>query len=178
MSAPAPVHKPSAVDTSETVKAFVKSVNDMDASRRVGWAKMYAALAAGEKAERELGIAREDLALLSKFGGFTFGALQTLGLYDIYNSYLQGDTSKLSTYFPDGAMNHGRQVGAKWVKDWKIRLVDKTAMYEARAKAQEVNEGQMVAAKHLVREELCEEYGFADESELRAYLALHSEVSE
>lgn len=173
MSAPAAVHKPSTVDSSETVKAFVKSVNDMDASRRVGWAKMYAALAAGEKAERELGIAREDLALLSKFAAFTYGALQSLGLRDIYHAYLKGDLDQLQTYFPSGAMNMGRNVGQGWRRDWIARLADKTAMYEARAKAQEVNEGQMVAAKHLVREELCEEYGFADEDELRAFLAQH-----
>lgn len=155
----------------EVASVVVKSFNDIDTSRRVGWAKMYAAIAAGEKAERELGIAREDLALLSRFAGFTFGALQGFGLYDIYQTYLKGDTSKLTSYFEDGAMNQGRNVASQWVDDWKARLVDKTAYLEARAKAHEANEKQFKAAKRQVCEELCAEFGFADEAAMRAHLA-------
>lgn len=158
----------------EVITALATSVNGLDASRRVGWAKMYAALAAGEKAERELAIAREDIALLSKFAGFTYGALQELGLRDIYHAYLRGDLDALQTYFPSGAMRHGREVGAHWVKEWKVRLVDKTEYYKARAAAKEANEAQFAAAKHVVREELAAEYGFADKDALTAYLAQYN----
>lgn len=157
----------------EVVSAVVKSVNDMDASRRVGWAKMYAALATGEKAERELAIAREDIALLSKFAGFSFGALQSLGLRDIYKCYCKGDLDQLQSYFPSGAMNSGRNVGEGWRKGWITRLADKTAMYEARARAHEASEKQFVAAKRVVREELVQEFGFDDESALLTYLGKH-----
>ena len=152
---------------------IAKATQGLDASRRVGWAKMYEALARGEKAERELAIAREDLALLSKFAGFTYGALQALGLRDIYRAYLKGDLDKLQSYLPNGAINMGRNVGEGWRRDWIARLADKTAMYEARAKMREANERQMAAARHQVREELMQEYGFADESALRAHLSAH-----
>lgn len=155
----------------EVLTAYARTVNDLDSSRRVGWAKMYAAIAAGEKAERELAIAREDVALLSKFAGFTFGALQALGLRDIYHCYLKGDLDQLQSYLPHGAINMGRNVGEGWRKDWIARLADKTAMYEARARAHEANEKQFAAAKHQVREELVAEYGFADEQEMLDYLA-------
>lgn len=167
MTADPQVHKPV---ESETVGAFAKSIHDMDASRRVGWAKMYAAIEAGEQAQRELAIAREDLALLSKFAAFTYGALQALGLRDIYHAYLKGDLDQLQTYLPHTQINMGRNVGKGWREGWIARLADKTAMYEARARMQEASEKQMVAARYLVLEQLCEEYGFADEDDLRAHL--------
>jgi hypothetical protein len=159
------------VADADVLTDYARTVNDLDSSRRVGWAKMYAALAAGEKAERELAIAREDIALLSKFAGFTFGALQSLGLRDIYHTYLKGDLDQLQSYLPNGAINMGRNVGQGWREGWIARLADKTAMYEARAKAQAANEKQMAAARYLVREELAEEFGFATVDELRDYLS-------
>lgn len=164
---------PAAVTETETIGAFVRSVNDIDASRRVGWAKMYAAQAAADKAERELGIAREDLTLLSRFAGYTFGALQGFGLYEIYQGYLHGDRSKLTTYFPDGAMKLGREAAERYGSDWRHRIADKTAYYEARAKASDANEMQFKAAKRQVHRELAAEFGFADEAEMRAYLNQH-----
>ncbi|MCV7174808.1 hypothetical protein [Mycolicibacterium sphagni] len=160
----------------ETASALAVSVHAVDASRRVGWARMYAAAANAERFERELGIAREDIALLSKFAGFTYGALQALGLRDIYKAYLRGDLDQLQTYFPNGAMNHGREVGSQWVEDWKVRIVDKTRYYEARAAMREANEKQMAAARHLVAEEMAAEYGFTSTDEMRNYLAERSGV--
>ncbi|OYN76843.1 hypothetical protein [Mycolicibacterium sphagni] len=166
-----------ALADADVVAALTKSVHSTEASRRVGWARMYAALAAGEKAERELGIAREDIALLSKFAGFTYGALQALGLRDIYHAYLRGDLDQLQSYFPNGAMQHGREVGSTWGKDWINRLADKTEYYKARAAAHEVNEKQWAAAKVAAANELATEYGFASADEMREYLAQHKPES-
>lgn len=99
---------------SEVVGAVVTSINTMDTSRRVAWAKMYAALRRGEEAERDLERAKEDKILLSRFGGFAFGALQRLGLAAIFREYLGGGDDLLSSYFEQGAVNAGREAGAAW----------------------------------------------------------------
>ena len=99
----------------EVVGAFVKSVNDLDASRRVAWAKMYAALQRGEEAERQLAIAREDNLLLSRFAGFSYGAILALGVGDIYRDYLSGDLSAIASYLPKGSINAGTSTGNSWL---------------------------------------------------------------
>lgn len=108
----------SGIDIPEVIEAVSKSVLGAESSRRVAWAKMYAALARGEQAERQLAIAREDIELLSRFSAFSFGALKAFGLDGVYRDYLKGDLSLVMGYMPQGAMNAGRSSGESWFMRW------------------------------------------------------------
>jgi len=146
MSAPAIDISSLGAIPAEVVGAVAKSINTMDTSRRVAWAKMYAALQRGEEAERDLERAREDRILLSRFGGFAFGALQRLGLAAIFREYLGGGTDLLSSYFEQGAVNAGREAGGEW------RESHRKAIFRA--------------SREAALNRLCKQFGFDGQEEL------------
>lgn len=104
----------------EIVGAVVTSIDNLDTSRRVAWAKMYAALARGEEAQRDLSRSREDAKLLSMLSGFAYGALEALlGHAEndrLFREYLpNGDLKNIKTFLPRGALVDGKDRAHRWI---------------------------------------------------------------
>lgn len=96
----------------DTTGALIKSIDCLDASRRVGWAKMFDAKRRADMAEQDLNIVREDAELLCRFGAFTYGVLYEIGA----ESLVREDERALKSFFADGPFRAGGTAAQAWVK--------------------------------------------------------------
>lgn len=149
----------------ETLDAFVKSIHTLDTSRRVGWAKLFAALDRLELLEAENNRLSEDNKLLSMVCGFSYGVLKSVGMQGIYKKYLRGNLQSLDSQFSQGAINAGIKKGAEWRDRLPLNI-------ERAAKSEFHNLG-FEAGGRKCRQLLAAEFGFADESELLAFLGTY-----
>jgi hypothetical protein len=106
----------------DTIASLAKSVNGLEASRRAGWARSYAAADRADELSRDLNIARADVAMLAKYAGLLHGVLEGVcpaALDAIGGRPSRGvdphqqilDPHKLKSYLPDQALNAGRAIG-------------------------------------------------------------------
>jgi hypothetical protein len=94
----------------DTAEALTRSVNAMDAARRVGFAKAYAAEESAANAARDLNIARADLAAITKFAAHLYGMILMipLGADRIPRSV---NRAALISMLPDKQLASGRAAG-------------------------------------------------------------------
>ncbi|WP_195167619.1 hypothetical protein [Mycobacteroides abscessus] len=171
----------------ELVGAVTKSVNCLDTSRRVAWAKMYAALERGEQAERDLSRAREDVELLSRLAGFAYGITKALGLEKLYADYLNGDVGQIGEYLQQGAINAGVNSGesaiGRFPEETKV-IREYLDFLNKRAQAERSwlehcasidDEYQDICESLMKRMErkLCIQYGFKNPTQLRGFIEAH-----
>lgn len=100
------------------IEALTKSVNDLDASRRVGWARSYEAATKHEETERDLNVARGDLAMVTKLAAYMFGMLTALQAEQL----VVEQYPKLMSFLPDSPRRRGHDDTHKWLEDHEDRL--------------------------------------------------------
>jgi hypothetical protein len=153
--------------TNEVITALTKSVSTIDAARRVGWAKMFDAAAREEIAQKNLSIAKEDTILLAAFAGFLYGMVIE-GLPDGANAAARHPSHIIRSALPEGAMNAGRELGAKYRRradeKWQSRIDECTRSETAKA-------NEWKRARKRERKLLAERYGIPDEAALLDWLA-------
>lgn len=96
--------------------ALSASVLSIDASRRVGWAKAFAAEGSRDEMARDLNVARADAAIYAKFAGFMYGAMTVL-YPGLINHLPKGiDRTHLMSALPAMSINAGRRAAQKVAK--------------------------------------------------------------
>jgi hypothetical protein len=110
---------------SDVVCALTRSVHAIDGSRRVGWAKSFAAEQKADGLSRDLNIARADIAILTRYAATLHGILEGVcpaaldGLQGIRNGAMTEPTlihegirpMDVKSYFPEQALKQGRKLG-------------------------------------------------------------------
>lgn len=192
----------------EVVGAVTKSINGLDTSRRVAWAKMYAALERGEQAQRDLNVCREDREMLSALAGFAYAVIETfLGTSEtknLYHEYLpKADLKELQKLFPEGALNDGADRAQRWIKKLGSRIEEierYISMLDARRQAEAewlehcttkdgvlANDPELkdcafgpvrYKARQRERRDLAEFYGFTSQTEMLCWLAQYKAANE
>jgi hypothetical protein len=183
------------VTQAETIAALTTSVQSLDVSRRVGWARSYEALDQKEELERDLNIARGDNLLLSKFCGFSYGILQSLGLEALYDDNFfrgrGGDISSISSAFTQQSISAGKSAGDQWLDRNKRSSEECRSTIEIIEARRAVKRAEMLAAAErrdvggrLFRKarkaelvSLAKEYGFPAVEVMLNYLKQYREVN-
>lgn len=160
-------------EPSETIAALAKSVNDLDASRRVGWAKAFDAQQAKEEADILAAHAQSDRDDLRKMVSFLFG-------------YLTAFSEGIGYSLP--AQNVGAYLsfcGTHLVEDAKSRQGREAARLDLEAWTGRDKRIQALATEHRGRHrasrndrerwlrQLAKDHGFASVNELLADLRDH-----
>lgn len=103
----------------QTVAALSASVIALDGSRRVGWAKSYEAEQRLDDLEREVDMARGDLAILAKFAAWEFGMLERLRaggvVLDRYPDVL--------SCLPDSSREEGKRDANRWIRSHEVEVI-------------------------------------------------------
>lgn len=155
-------------DAAQTVDALSKSVLDLDASRRVGWARAYEASSREDDALRDLNIARSDLALLTRFAAYAFGVLQQVGA--------EGPVSrrypKLLSFLPDAARRTGFSDATDYFAKSNFRREDAQEARERRRQLLKNENSRLYKnARSKERRDLMRQFHIPNEQALLDWLA-------
>jgi hypothetical protein len=122
-------------ETSEqALSALAQTVNGLEAGRRVGWARAYEAADGKESAERDLNVARGNLALIEKFTALMYGAVlaATPGLAHLLTKEQPG----IAAMLPQRYVNKGRALGTDFLEvDPELRQREQDRAEAAQRKA-------------------------------------------
>jgi hypothetical protein len=148
------------------------STRALEAGRRAGWAHAFDALRRADSAEHDVNVLRADVKALCRFAARAYGCLeQTVGRNRMAELF-RGDHHEMQGFFPQGALNEGRDamrrlLGGRADELTRIRAEIAVVKGERHALAERV----FTAAKHAELERLMSEFGIPDEGELLGWLA-------
>jgi hypothetical protein len=181
-------------ETDQVVSALTKSVHDLDASRRVGWAKMFSAVERLDVAERDRSIAKEDRQLfcqrLSYLYGFFERYLEWLGepgkiaSRELHMALSRVSSEPIRSVLDSTEMRHGREHAERVADSYPadqvyeafhplaVQKVKRSIKREKRKAKTNVllDSPGYQEIRRAVLDELISESGLTNESEMRSRL--------
>lgn len=156
------------LDMPETAAAFSKAITGLEAGRRVGWARSFAAEEREQETARDLNIARSDLDIMSKFAGFLFGLVESVA--PGAEALAVNDYRAVMSFLPQQALSSGRQQGRTWLAKIEERANPRLAKEKAKKVQNDEHSKAFQKARLVERRALMREFGIPSEDALMDWL--------
>ena len=160
------------MSTDDTTTALTKSVLNMDASRRVGWAKAFSAEASADDLARQVNIATSERDIFRRYAGYVTGFLQRYSqepLAPLTQTLIDEAIGNRDAVLDSVDLQNGRELAAAAIRGWSDAQAD-------RADRQLAKKGRVRESSRLYKDarqselrRLAARYGFANGREFESW---------
>lgn len=165
--------------SSEVVNALSKAVGAIDSSRRVGWAKAYAAEASADEAHRIAALTAEDRTAYRRGASYLWGVVTGLtsgmGVPDLKDD-LFTETGELDQILDGRVVDRGVRAGQRMAAQ-RVEAEERAAQKaEVKRSSRRLHESWGKGRRRGVAD-VARKYGFTDAAQMEHVLAKWQEVS-